>query len=256
VPRADVGVLLFFLSFTAACTETRIAGITVEQAFPNPKAAALAKAGCEGDIARIKQLAADGVLVEAKGKDDIHPLLWAMECHSHAGVKTLLELGADPNYVYGGHASAIWIAAREPDVEMLQLFIAHGGDLNRRYNDDSPLMRAITLGTQTGYWKNYYLLLDAGADINQPGELNRTVAEYANTLGQMDKIAELLRRGYSYHLHDLMALVQNVVVDDAHEADRLRVIEILKERGIRPFTKEELANGLSAISEEEKKTWK
>jgi ankyrin repeat protein len=229
--RLGIGVLLFSLSCTAGCTQMKIGGLTVEQAFPDPKAAALARAGCEGDIPRIKQLVAEGVSVEAKGKDDIHPLLWAMECHNHGGVRTLLELGADPNYVYGGHASAIWIAAGEPDVEMLKLLIKHGGDVNRRYEDDNPLIRALVIGTEQGDWKNYYLLLDAGADINQPGQLDNTVAEYAVTLGQMNKISELLERGYSYHLDWLMGLVQNVVVDDAHEADRLRVIEMLEARG-------------------------
>lgn len=210
-----------------------ISGLTAEQMFPDPKVAELAKAACEGNVAQVKHLVADGVKVDSAGKDDFHPLLWAMECHNHDGLRALLELGADPNHVYGGHASAIWIAAREKDVDVLKLLIDHGGDLNRRFNDDSPLIRAITLGTQTGYWKNYYLLLDAGADINQPGELHNTVAEFAVVLGQPAKIAELLDRGYSHDLTFLMGLVKNRVVDDAHEADRLRVIEMLKARGIK-----------------------
>lgn len=251
-----IGALLLCASLTAGCTEMKVSGLTVEQMFPDPKVAQLAKAGCDGDVPRIKQLVAEGVKVDAAGKDDFHPLLWVMQCHNHAGLKALLELGADPNYAYGGHGSAIWIAAREKDVDTLKLLIEHGGDLNRRYDDDSPLIRALTLGTETGYWKNYYLLLEAGADINQPGELDHTVAEWAVTLGQPGKIAELLERGYSYHLHDLMAIAQNRVVDDAHEADRLRVIKMLKARGIRAFTKEELAHGMNAIPEEEKKTWK
>jgi hypothetical protein len=254
--QSGIGALLLCASLTAGCTEMKIGGATVEEAFPDPKVAALAKAGCEGDVARIKQLVAQGVKVDSPGKDDGRPLFWVMECHNHDGLKALLELGADPNYAYGGHASAIWIAAREKDVDTLKLLLEHGGDLNHRYYDDSPLIRALTLGAETGYWKNYYLLLDAGADINQPGELDHTVAEWAVTLGQPAKVAELLERGYAYHLHDLMFLVQNVVVDDAHEADRLRVIEMLKMRGIRAFTKEELAHGMNAIPEEEKKSWK
>ncbi len=230
--RFGISALMFFLSFTAGCTEMKIGGLTLEQAFPDPKTAALARAACEGDIPRVKQLVADGLSVEAKGTGDMRPLLWTLECRNHDGVRTLLELGANPNYVYGGHASATWIAAGEPDVEMLKLLVKYGGDVNLRYDDDNPLIRALVIGTERGYWKNYYFLLDVGADINQPGALNRTVADYAVTLGQPAKIVELLERGYSYHLPYLMALINNVVVDDSHEADRLMVIKMLKARGV------------------------
>jgi ankyrin repeat protein len=223
--------MIFMSLVSSGCSARKIGGVTVEQAFPDPSIASLADAACKGNASRVRSLIASGLQADSPGKDDGRPLLWAMECHSKNGVQVLLENGANPNYSYGGHGSATWIAAGEPDVEMLQLLLSRGGDINRRYSDDSPLMRALVLGADAGYWKNYYLLLNAGADINQTGQLNRTVAEYAVTLGQMDKIEELLKRGYSHNLKYLMNLLLAVNLDEKHDLARRRLIQVLRERG-------------------------
>lgn len=102
-------------------------------------------------------------------------------------------------------------AAADRNVEYLRLLLAHGGDPNAR-DDDSPwsaLRIAFSLGLQYDDWTSYYILLDAGADINADGP-GGTIAEFAAHLNQWDKVAELLERGYHHDLSSLRRSVQGV----------------------------------------------
>jgi ankyrin repeat protein len=65
-----------------------------------------------------------------------------------AFIRTLLELGADPNY--GDHAgfpsliAALTCADREDMYEILELLLAHGADIQQRgFNDYTPLHWAV-----------------------------------------------------------------------------------------------------------------
>jgi ankyrin repeat protein len=57
----------------------------------------LCKAIEENDVGEIDRLVAAGADVNAKGKENMTPLLWAFPDDKPERFKKLLELGADPN---------------------------------------------------------------------------------------------------------------------------------------------------------------
>jgi hypothetical protein len=101
-----------------------------------------------------------------------HCLVYAIYHSPLAFIRTLLELGADPNApVNDGFppliaalscARAVPGAARRDDVdEIVRLLLAHGADPNQRgINDFTPLHMAVA----ERYGRAIPLLLDAGAD--------------------------------------------------------------------------------------------
>src|SRR2546428_3252830 len=60
-------------------------------------ALALAKAAGRGDVKEINRLIAEGVSVNAVGKQGITPLWWALWTKNYEGFSALLDKGANPN---------------------------------------------------------------------------------------------------------------------------------------------------------------
>ena len=102
-----------------------------------------------------------------------------------AFVRTLLELGADPNYEdHDGFPSLIAaISTERPDkVELVELLLSRGADIQQRgVNDYTPLHYAAARNDA----KLIELLLARGADPNA----RTTIDEYATPVQE----AELLR---------------------------------------------------------------
>ena len=92
----------------------------------------------------------------------------------------------------------------------------------------------MSLGMSDDLWDNYYLLLSAGANINQVSD-GATVAEFAAALGRFDKVLELLDRGYNGDLEDLGGLIESRYIppeDQALLEARRRVELKLKQLGV------------------------
>jgi ankyrin repeat protein len=113
-----------------------------------------------------------------------------------AFVRTLLELGADPNY--GDHAgfpsliATLTCADRADMYEILELLLAHGADIQQRgHNDYTPLHWAVV----DRNIKAVKFLLARGADANARTRIDdcATPLEEAEILGLAD-IAEAMRK--------------------------------------------------------------
>jgi hypothetical protein len=153
----------------------------------------------------------------------------------------LLRAGANPNYHTvggtGGFSAIFVVAGYVKQPEYLRLLLKYGGDPNDVVNDsiDTSLTRALDAGVETENWTNYYILLDAGADINREHG-GQTIAERAVALDQFDKAKELLQRGYSHNLERLGHLVGSTYLghlSDGQRKDRLQVVELLRQRGVK-----------------------
>ena len=99
---AMAAVLLAFLAAIIGCGERTFhekAGWKAEDYFDDPQVIALCKAIEANDLEEMKQLIDAGADVNAKGKGNMTPLLWALPDNQLERFKMLLEHGADSNVI-------------------------------------------------------------------------------------------------------------------------------------------------------------
>jgi ankyrin repeat protein len=126
------------------------------------------------------QLGADPNMAD---EDGITPLMVAAEGSSPAQVRMLLEAGAlanarctCPNYFDGGW-TALGLAARKSDTDMVTRLIAAGADVNvRNAKGETPLM----LATGRPNIEAVRALLVAGADVNAKAKNGHTALDIAS----------------------------------------------------------------------------
>lgn len=136
---------------------------------------------------------------------DKTPLIaWPVLTRNIAGLRALLENGADPNarapaYANGKRPNnALVYAARERNPIYLQLLLDAGGDPNTRSASNEPLTYVAFL---RGQWQNVKVLIERGARPNDvvfaaPGERGHdTVLNWYSQRGAMDKVYWLLQHG-------------------------------------------------------------
>lgn len=228
--------LLSLAAMTGGCAEMTLGDISLQQAFDDPRTIALIEAACAGDEKRVHELIQTGADVNAEGNDDMRPLPWVMQCGNLVGLEALLEAGADPNYLYKGHTSAIALAVSAYDVEMVKVLIRHGADLDRWEAGENLLSRAMGRGIETGNWENYYALLDAGADIENADAGGATLMTSAIAWGQFDKASELLDRGYDRALPEVYSSALSRFVNESmpHYRHKQAFLRKLDAMGVQP----------------------
>jgi hypothetical protein len=185
--------------------DPKLGGMSISEVFSDPKAAQLAKAACGGDTSKVAALIAGGVDVNAKGRDGIVPMFYALKCEQPAALETLLKAGANPNYAGTDGIPGTYAAASYTDPIYLKLMLQYGGNPNLTSgNGDTALSEAFSIGQYTGRWDNFDLLLNSGVDVNKPIRKGGSgMAEYAAAVGHPSKAVQLLERGYNYNLEDL-----------------------------------------------------
>lgn len=106
-------------------------------------------------------------------------------------VRGWLERGLDPEYVADRIGTGLMIAAWEGNVPMMELFVAHGADVNATNAlDEQPLLHAAWKGRlEAVRW-----LLARGARINRPG-LQWSALHYAAFNGHDEVARHLIERG-------------------------------------------------------------
>ena len=185
---------------------------SVDRVFKDPKAQALAIAAEHGDgqeVARLmKQEHVDPNRIFADDDSRMPLLAWPIFTHNLAGLKAMLDNGADPNardpdkrterYADGSggtfwnHDNAMVWAAKQDSPAYLSLLLAHGGDPNtRNSNDETLLFQAYIWHNQ---WPNVQTLIEHGADINALSQGRNIFYEYAK-LGGFERAYWLLQHG-------------------------------------------------------------
>lgn len=147
----------------------------LERWYPDSGAQALAVASEKGDAAEVRRLMKEqGVNPDKHFAPDGSPLLsWSIYTKSPAGLKVMLENGADPNAAKPyplppdrtprNYDNAMVYAVRQEDTIYLRLLLDHGGDPNTRsVNNESLLFKAMD------QWQNVQLLVERGANVNDP----------------------------------------------------------------------------------------
>ena len=171
-------ILVAVVFLLSGCGSQAMSGLDPQLHFSDSKAGELASSACEGNADAVARILNEGVPVDGAGKSGITPLGFAVRCPSLEGVKALLVGGADPNSRNESGSTPVSIAALHNGPEMLKLLLDHGGEVNVADKSGSTaLMQAFSRGMRTEMgqdWRNFYLLLEQGADVNQADE-NRGV---------------------------------------------------------------------------------
>ena len=125
--------------------------------FEDPQVIALCHAIEADDLAEIDRLVAAGANLNAKGKDNMTPLLWAFPDRKLKRFTRLLELGADPNVAiasdlgthhgFGAGDSVTHMACATEFPSYFEAVFQHGGDPNLIKNalikGDTPIISVI-----------------------------------------------------------------------------------------------------------------
>lgn len=158
---------------------------------------ALHKAYQRGDLAAVKAGLGDPPdFPNCRGPVGVGEIVleYAIYHSPLAFIRTLLELGADPNY--GDHAgfpsliAALTCADREDMYEILELLLAHGADIQQRgFNDYTPLHWAVAEGNIEA--AEFLLAHDADPNARTSIDDCATPLEEAEILGLTDVAAAI-----------------------------------------------------------------
>ena len=115
----------------------------------------------------------------------------SVECGGVSTVKKLLELGANPNS-YRNDNPAIAVATEKRNIEMIQLLLEHGADIDLKTKRKglTPLM----IASRDGNIDIVKFFLDAGADINAVNHNGNNALKVAVQSGQIDVVKEIIKR--------------------------------------------------------------
>jgi hypothetical protein len=212
----------------------------IDESFTDIKVRELASAAADGNVKQIDNLIASGVQINARGKDGVTPLMWALYHLNKDGYKALLEKHADPNLQENDGDSVMEWAAQLKDSSYLQLALEHGGNPNlvdsHSAYDRFPIFSAIQLAPDTN--ENVALLVKAGADLNVVSPTG-TPLTAAATRNQYEIVFLLLQAGADYKKPNnsgktVAWVIENMNIDPTSDAFqwRQKVIDFLHAQGI------------------------
>lgn len=187
-----------------------------EDFFSDQGVIKLCKAIEARDLKEIQRLVKSGVDVNARGRGNVTPLLWAFPMGEDV-FRTVLELGADPNVVLTENylllkGKSVVFACVELvdglmysqlfyDVPMdnyLKLVLEHGGNPNAEDQDgQTPLFAAMKYGPHAA--RKIGELTRCGADLNHMDNRGYP-AVYLAAAGPYDSTLALLEAGADYRI--------------------------------------------------------
>ena len=163
----------------------------------------------QNDAAAITQFQAAGGDVNVLGPGGSTPLWTALERKKRYSYEALLQCGADPNVLMSGKRVVTHWATLEEDPWWLRLALEHGADPNLvnvghgRPDEGPPLSYAISYH---GSLESVILLVEHGADFNDPFIYNSYPLADALSQAKFDVVLYLLDRGADYELAECQGI--------------------------------------------------
>lgn len=214
--------------------------------FAEPVQVRLAEAVARGKLDQIRELIQQGADVNAKGRDGMRPLFWAMGKNSLKGFEILLQNGANPNVTAEGlikgerPPSVMELAAIAENPDYLRLALKHGGNPNYPlgYGNRTIIDEAI----MNNRLENLRILTEAGADINHQDSFGSPPIMAAARIRNYDMVYFLLGKGADPTIIDsagsdlasfLKKFGQRGVKPDSEQYQwYLKVVAEMKKRGL------------------------
>jgi ankyrin repeat protein len=228
-------VVLFAASCHAAGNP--LSKMKAEDVFSAAADIALAEAAARGQIDKLSELLGHGAEVNARGKDGMTPLFWALIQGNKEGFKYLLEHGANPNLQDAQGTSVMSVSAALKDSVFLAVALKNGGNPNLvgQKSAKTPIFSSIENMT----WDNLQLLIGAGANLDFKDRTGSTPLMRAAGINQYQIVYIMLKAGADPTIknnwgYTILFPIKNNNINPAHELYqwRSRVIELLKERGM------------------------
>jgi hypothetical protein len=255
-----VGLLALLIS--SACAQSSRTshskfGWKAEDFFDDPKVIALCKAIEANDLKEMERLIKDGVDVNAKGKGNMTPLLWAFPDNKPERFKLLLEKGADPNVFIESDLnvpknafmpgdSVTEMTAKSVFPEHFELVLNHGGDINLvNPRTMDCLLTLVIQQAKSKTKERVKMLIDRGVDVNNMSNSTPPIIAAASWFGQYRLATMLLEAGADPSLriedrttkltHVLVAkrdrMVEHKYGSPKQWEDFNELVELLKKRG-------------------------
>ena len=227
----SLGILAAATVLLAGCVTEKLGGMTVHDAFPDPRVAALVEAVTHGDYTEADKQLRAGADINMVGTDGVSPLMWVMATTKNLKrTEYMLKAGADPNYRDEKRkVSAIYFASGGDMPEMLELLLKHKGNPSLTGpKNELPLRTALFQHRD----ENIRILVKYGAAMYSDNPQSESVASTAAGLGRFDLVAYFLEQGLNHNLDDLAIDVYTCEVS-AQQPWKDKVIELLKSRGVK-----------------------
>lgn len=240
-----------FLSLMPACAGSKMAAnialknMKAKDFYTDEVQIAFVEFVGKKDVARMREWLARGADVNAVGKEEMHPLFWAMSKKSLAGFEFLLENGANPeasvSSLDGKVVLDIYEAAiRAEDPSYLELLLKHG------MSPDHPIAFAGNTVMRTAIihsrMEQVRLLTEAGANLNHQDASKRTPIDQAASINNYTMVLFFLENGADPTLkdkwgYDLASHIERfgyrgIDRGKQNRDDYDKVVEILKGRGL------------------------
>jgi hypothetical protein len=226
-----------------------------EKYFDDPQVITLCNAIEANDLEEMERLIQAGADVNAKGKGNMTPLVWAFPDNKPERLEKLLEYGADPNVVVTSDFntkmsgivpgdSVTHLACRTHFPKYFELVFDHGGDpnlVNEGDFENTPIFAVIT-GPAGEKLDKIKRLAELGANLDvQVG--GATAAMQATTWGgQYDIALALLEIGADHRIfleNNNSRLVHTVISEERRlsvmtpeqKADYDKLVQWLKDHG-------------------------
>jgi ankyrin repeat protein len=217
-----------------------------EDYFDDPRVIALCHAIEANNLAEINHLVAAGADVNAKGRGNMTPLLWAFPDNKLERFKRLLEHGADPNVIIesdfntrGGISagnSVTHMACKTSFPGYFEAVFEHGGDPNLAKETlalgkgESPLF-SILKGSASNKMAKAQLLIKKGANLDHQDASGMTPTMTAvGWGGQFDIALALLEAGANHQIYQ------------SNEVQRLAHVVVRQERRFPEFSSQQKAD--------------
>lgn len=189
-----------------------------EDYFDDPQVIALCEAIESNDLKEIDRLVAAGANVNARGKGNMTPLLWAFPDNKPVRFEKLLKLGADPNVIVESDFNTQMRGIRPGDSvthmacqtwfpKHFEYVFKYGGDPNLWNRDEHrPPLHLLLVGPARNKKEKVLRLIDLGADLDANRDDEYTggatpVMDAVSAFGQYDISLLLLEAGADYNTY-------------------------------------------------------